>query len=65
MAAASSANKSVAFGDFSAYIVKSLPLRVDVSRDYLFNTDQIAVKVVHRIGGTLPDTAASRYLVNH
>ncbi len=65
MAAVASVSKSVAFGDFSAYIVKSMPLRVDVSRDYLFNTDQIAVKVVHRIGGTLPDTAAIRYLVNH
>lgn len=64
MAAVASATKSIAFGDFAAYMIKALPLRVETSRDYAFNTDQVAVKVVLRTGGTLPDAAAIKYLVS-
>lgn len=64
MASVGSASKSAAFGDWSAYYVKQLPLRVDISRDYRFNTDEVAVKVVYRAGGALPDTTAIRHLVS-
>lgn len=64
LAAVASASKSVAFGDFSAYVIKQLPLRVATSTDYLFNTDQIAIKAVYRAGGALPDVAAIRFLVS-
>lgn len=65
MAAASSPNRAIVFGDLSAFMVKMLPLRVEVSRDYLFNTDQIAIKAVLRAGGVLPDTAAIAALICH
>jgi HK97 family phage major capsid protein len=65
MATVASASKSVAVGDFSAYMVKALPLRVEVSSDFAFNLDNIAVKCVLRTGGTLPDAAAIKYLVSH
>lgn len=64
LATVASASKSVAFGDFSAYVIKQLPLRVATSTEYLFNTDQVAIKVVYRAGGALPDVAAIRYLVS-
>lgn len=64
MAAVASASKSVAFGDFSRYFVRRLPLRVEVSSDYAFNTDLVSLKVVERIDGDLVDTAAIAYLVS-
>jgi HK97 family phage major capsid protein len=65
MAAVASASKSVAFGDFKRYFVRRvLPVRVEVSKDYKFNTDQIAVKVVERVDGDLIDTNAIAYLVS-
>ena len=64
LAAPASITKSVVFGDPSAYIVKQLPLRVAVSSEYLFNTDQVAVKTVYRAGGALPDALALRYLIS-
>lgn len=65
LAAVASATKSVAFGDFSAYVIKQLPLRTATSTDYLFNTDQVAIKTVYRAGGALPDVAAIRFLVSN
>ncbi len=41
-----------------------MPLRVAVSTDYLFNTDQVAVKAVWRAGGAVNDAAALRYLIS-
>lgn len=65
MAAVASASKSVAFGDFKRYFVRRvLPVRVEVSKDYKFNTDQIAVKVVERVDGDLIDANAIAYLVS-
>ena len=64
MAAVASASKSVAFGDFSAYQVLHMPIRVERSTDYAFNTDLITVKTVLRAAGTLPDAAAIAYLVS-
>ena len=64
MAAAGSANTAIAFGDFSQYIVLDVPARIDISRDYKFNTDQLALRVVTRRGGDLIDTVAVKYLVS-
>ena len=65
MAAVASASKSVAVGDFSRYIIRSVePMRVDVSTEYKFNSDQLAIRVVTRRDGDLPDTIAIRYLVS-
>ena len=40
------------------------PVRVELSRDYKFSTDQVAIKVAERVNGDLLDTAAIAYLVN-
>ena len=65
MAAAASASKSVAFGDFKAYFIREVNgLRVERSTDYAFNTDLVALKCVWRVDGDLPDTAAIKYLVS-
>lgn len=64
MAAVASATKSVAFGDFSRYFIRRLPARVEVSTEYKFSTDQLAIKVVERTDGDLVDGAAIAYLVS-
>jgi HK97 family phage major capsid protein len=65
MAAVGSASKSVAFGDFKQYWVRRVsPVRVELSRDFKFQSDQLALKVVERIDGDLIDTAAVKYLVS-
>lgn len=64
MATPASVSKSVLFGDLSAYYVRRLPTRVDVSKDYKFNTDQLAVRTIERVDGDLPDTAAIVYLIS-
>jgi len=65
MAAVASGSLSVAFGDFKAYWVHRVnPVRVELSRDFKFQADQLALKVVERIDGDLIDTAAVRYLVS-
>ena len=65
MAAVASATKSIAVGDFSAYVIRDVqPLRIDLSSEYKFNTDQLALRVVTRRDGDLPDVLAIRYLVS-
>jgi HK97 family phage major capsid protein len=65
MATVASASKSVAFGDFASYFaVEVVPMRVESSRDYAFNTDSVALKVVWRVGGQLPDVTAIAYLIS-
>lgn len=65
MQAFGSANTAVAFGDFSRYYIRDVqPVRVDISRDYKFNTDQLALRVVTRRDGDLVDTAAIKFLVS-
>ena len=44
--------------------VERLPLRVEVSDEYKFSTDQRAIKVVERTDGDLVDTASVAYLVS-
>ena len=41
-----------------------MPIRVERSTDYAFNTDLITVKTVLRAAGTLPDAATIAYLVS-
>jgi HK97 family phage major capsid protein len=60
MAAVASAAIAVSVGDFSAYIVRDLPLRIDRSTEFLFSTDSIALRVVTTRDGDLPDTTAIR-----
>lgn len=65
MAAVASASKSVAFGDFSRYFVRRVtPARIDLSREYKFSTDQVALRTIERIDGDLVDTAAVAFLVS-
>ena len=65
LAAVASATKSVLYGDLSRYFIKRVsPVRIQVSDDYKFSTDQRAIKVVERVDGDLIDTAAVNYLVS-
>lgn len=65
MAAVASASKSIAFGDFKKYFVQRVtPMRVELSKDYKFNTDQLALKTVERVDGDLIDVIAVKYLVS-
>lgn len=65
MASVASASKSVAFGDFSAYLVREVvPMNVVLSSEFAFQTDEIAVRTTWRIDGDLPDVAAIAYLVS-
>ncbi len=61
MAAVASAAISVSVGDFSKYIIREVvPVRVDRSIEYKFNTDQVALRYITRRDGDLPDTTAIR-----
>lgn len=64
LAAPASATKSVVYGDLSAWVIKQMSLRVAVSTEFRFNTDQIAIRTVYRAGGALPDSAAVAYLIS-
>lgn len=66
LAAPASATKSAVFGDLgAALIIKATPIRVEMSTDFLFNTDQVAIKSVQRISGAVQDSAAAAYLVSY
>ena len=65
MAAAASASKSVLFGDLSAYYTRMVGTpRVEFSRDYKFNTDQLALRTLMRLDGNLVDTIAIKSMVS-
>lgn len=64
LAAPASATKSVLYGDASAWTIKQRPLRVAVSTEYRFNTDQVAIKSVYRAGGALADATALAFMVS-
>lgn len=65
MAAVGSVTTSLAVGDFSKYIIRQAgPMRVDVSDQYKFSTDQLALRVITRADGNLPDVTAIRFLVS-
>jgi HK97 family phage major capsid protein len=65
LAAPASVTKSVVFGDpTAALVIKQMPIRVAVSTDFKFDTDQVALKSVYRAGLAVPDPAAMAYLVS-
>jgi len=64
LATPASATKSVVYGDLSAWTIKQMPLRVALSTEYRFNTDEVALRSVYRAGGALPDAAALAYIVS-
>ncbi len=65
MAAVASATKSFIFGDLKRYFVRRAGgVRVDVSNDYKFATDQLALRTIMRVDGDLIDAAAVSYLVS-
>lgn len=65
MAAVASASKSFAFGDFKRFYVRKVnPARVELSRDYRFSTDELAIRVIERVDGDLIDASAIAYLVS-
>jgi HK97 family phage major capsid protein len=65
MAAVASASKSVIFGDIRAMaVVKATPLRVEVSKDFLFDKDIVAFRSVLRAGIAVQDANAAAFLVS-
>lgn len=64
LATPASATKSVLYGDLSAWVIKQRALRVAISTEFRFNTDQVAIRTVYRAGGALPDATAIAYLVS-
>jgi HK97 family phage major capsid protein len=64
LAAVASASISVGCGDFSAYEVVRLPLRVELSPHSKFSTDQVQLRTIERVDGKLVDATAIRYLVS-
>lgn len=65
MAAVGSATTSIAVGDFSKYIIRNAgPMRVDISDQYKFATDQLALRSIIRADGNLPDVKAINFLVS-
>ena len=64
MAAVASATKPVAVGDFSRYYIAEVqPLRIEVSKDYKWSTDQVSIRVITRADGVLADAAAVKTMV--
>lgn len=57
-------SKSLVFGQASTLIIKASPLRVDLSRDFRFQTDEVAVKSVWRIGLAIPEPTGMAFLVS-
>lgn len=64
LATPASATKSVLFGDPQSVVIKQVPLRVAVSTEFKFDTDQVAVKSVLRAGAAVWDAAGIAYLVS-
>ena len=64
LAAPASVTKSVMYGDLSAWVIKQRGLRVAVSTEFRFNTDQVAIRSVLRAGGALTDATAIAFLVS-
>ena len=64
MAAVASASKSVAIVHEPSYYVRELPIEVASSQDYLFNTNQTALRTLYGVDGNLPDLNAVEVLVS-
>lgn len=64
MAAVASASLSVAYGDFKQYVIRQLPLRVDVSAEYAWGSDGMAIRIIYEADGDLMHPTAIRTLVS-
>lgn len=64
MAAVASASSSVAFGDFSQYVIRQLPLRIDVSSEYAWSSDGMGIRTVYEGDGDLMHATAIRRLIS-
>jgi len=64
MAAVASASKSVAIIHEPSYYVRELPIEVASSQDYLFNTNQTALRTLYGVDGNIPDILAVKVLVS-
>jgi HK97 family phage major capsid protein len=64
MAAVASASKSVAILHEPSYYIRELPIEVASSTDYLFNTNQVAIRTLYPIDGNIPDLNAVKVLVS-
>lgn len=64
LAAPASATKSVLFGDPQSVLIKQVPLRVAISTEFRFATDQVAIKTVHRAGAIVWDVPGIAFLVS-
>ena len=64
MAAVASASKSVAIIHEPSYYVRELPIEVASSQDYLFNTNQTALRTLYGVDGNIPDLNAVKVLVS-
>lgn len=59
VAAIGSANKSVAFGDFSGFVIREAgPVRIERSDDYAFNADMTTFRAIQRVDSDLIDLNA-------
>jgi hypothetical protein len=47
-----------------SYYVRELPIEVASSSDYLFNTNQIALRTLYGVDGNIPDLNAVKVLVS-
>lgn len=63
MAAVASATKSVIFGDWSQYYIRRVPLRVDVSTEYLWSSDGVAIRIILETDGDIAHPTAIRPMV--
>lgn len=64
MAAVASASKSVAIIHEPSYYIRELPIEVASSTDYLFNTNQVAIRTLYPVDGNIPDLNAVKVLVS-
>jgi HK97 family phage major capsid protein len=64
MAAVASVSKSVIFGDWSQYFIRRVPLRVDVSSEYLWGSDGVAIRTILETDGDIAHALAIRPLVS-
>jgi len=64
MDAVASASNSVAYGDFSQYYIRQLPLRVDISNEFAWGSDAIALRIIYEGDGDLMHATAIRYIVS-
>ena len=63
MAAVASATKSVIFGDWSQYFIRRVPLRVDVSTEFLWGADGVAIRTILETDGDIAHALAIRPLL--